>query len=162
MSDLQSKLGGGINRIQDSLQQGKQKLQTAQEVSQLNKLLQGKLDERGLAIFKLGEEVYKKIRKQEFQDQELAAITEQLERYDHEIYSIQAKLSELSNNNGDGQVCPSCQVTINHTDKFCGGCGAPVNNKTTDKETDTVPCQKCEVSVPTTASYCGCCGSKMQ
>jgi hypothetical protein len=29
MSDLQTRLGGGLNKIQDSLQQGKQKLQTA-------------------------------------------------------------------------------------------------------------------------------------
>ena len=33
MSELQTKIGGGLNKIQGSLQQGKQKIQVAQETS---------------------------------------------------------------------------------------------------------------------------------
>lgn len=161
MNDLQSKLGGGINKIQDSLQQGKQKLQTAQEISQIKKLAQSKMDERSMAIVALGEETYKKIRNAEINDSELLALGQPLLTIDQEIYQLQEKLSIMTKEAQSTQSCPSCQAPISENDKFCGGCGTPVAPKTTVTEGETVNCTRCEVPVPVTANYCGCCGNKM-
>jgi len=40
LSDLQTKLGSGMNKLQEGIGQGKQKLQIAQEIVQLKKGMQ--------------------------------------------------------------------------------------------------------------------------
>ena len=37
LSDLQTKLGSGMNKLQEGIEQGKMKLQVAQEIAQLKK-----------------------------------------------------------------------------------------------------------------------------
>lgn len=37
MSDLQTKLGSGMNKLQEGIEQGKMKLQVAQEIAQLKR-----------------------------------------------------------------------------------------------------------------------------
>lgn len=40
LSDLQTKLGSGMNKLQEGIEQGKMKLQVAQEIAQLKKGMQ--------------------------------------------------------------------------------------------------------------------------
>ncbi len=159
MSDLQTKLGGGINKLQDSLQQGKQKLQVAQEVSQIKKQLQTRLDERGTKIFKLGEELYKKIRNQEIHDDTLIESSNAIFQLDQEIYLLQEQLEEKNRTANNNESCPNCQAPVGVNDRFCGGCGSPVAVAQKVHE-ETAACPVCDVQVPVSANYCGCCGNK--
>lgn len=40
LSELQTKLGSGMNKLQEGIEQGKMKLQVAQEIAQLKKGMQ--------------------------------------------------------------------------------------------------------------------------
>ncbi|MGQ0512813.1 hypothetical protein ACT453_00945, partial [Bacillus sp. D-CC] len=46
MSDLQTKLGSGMNKLQEGIEQGKMKLQVAQEIAQLKKGMQVQMQKK--------------------------------------------------------------------------------------------------------------------
>ncbi len=158
MSDLQTKIGGGISKIQDGLQQGKNKLQTAQEVSQLRKTASDAATNRAKIIKQLGEMAYRLVRKGEVQHTELNEQAERVIQYDLELYHANRELEIQLRKESSGQTC-ECGAAISEEDTFCGSCG----NKVQVPETPslpTIPCAKCQEDIPEGAQFCGCCGTK--
>jgi RNA polymerase subunit RPABC4/transcription elongation factor Spt4 len=160
MSDLQTRLGGGLNKIQDSLQQGKQKLQTAQEISQYKKEIQDLSESRGDLILRLGEDTYRKIRTGEILDNHLREYFLSIAELDRKIFKAQNALEILSQKS-ETQTCTHCGAIIENGDKFCGSCGQKQEEKNvlTD-QTQLAICPACEEQIPTTAKFCPCCGSR--
>lgn len=158
MSDLQTKIGGGISKLQDGLQQGKNKLQTAQEVSQLRKAASDAATNRAKIIRQLGEIAYRLVRKGDVQHSELNEQAERIIQYDLELYQANKELELQLRRESNGQTC-ECGATVSEEDTFCGSCG----NKVQVPEptpVSTVPCTSCQENIPEGAQFCGCCGTK--
>ncbi|MGG1397300.1 zinc ribbon domain-containing protein [Bacillus salipaludis] len=161
MSDLQTKLGGSINKIQDSLQQGKQKLQTAQEISQLKRDIQEISEARSSLILKLGEDTYRRIRTGELQDPNLREYILDIAKLDSQIFKGQKALDVL-NQKSQSQACSNCGGTIENGDKFCGHCGQKQEDPhDVNDQTQLLACPTCEEQIPANARFCPCCGSHL-
>jgi hypothetical protein len=161
MSDLQSKLGGGLNRIQDSLQQGKQKLHTVQEMNQYKRVIQESSEKRAEIIIKLGEVVYKKIRSGEIEDADFKTIIQDVIKLDQLVYRAEVELEKLQEKSINNFSCPSCNTPILPGDKFCGACGSKVEEAKGEENVEKAPCPACEEQVPVHATFCGCCGNHL-
>ncbi|MBM7703991.1 zinc ribbon domain-containing protein [Metabacillus iocasae] len=157
MNDLQTKLGGGLNKIQDSLQQGKQKIQVAQEVSQYKKIIQDAGMQRAEILLQIGENVYQKVRSGELQHAELLQDVQAISTLDRKIYQAQQSISQLTQASALGALC-SCGAAITPADKFCGSCGSQVELQQTSIE-ETKSCSTCEEQIAVTANFCTCCGA---
>ncbi|MEH7107505.1 zinc ribbon domain-containing protein [Bacillus sp. JJ1764] len=161
MSDLQSKLGGGLNILQDSLQQGKQKLQTAQEISQYKKVLNDLSEARANLLLKLGEDTYRKIRSGELQDQTLGEYSQGIAEVDRKIFTSQKTLEQLNQASKEG-TCSNCGNSITPDDKFCGSCGQKQETYSElTNQVNMVTCPTCEEQIPADANFCACCGSRL-
>ncbi|WP_191991871.1 zinc ribbon domain-containing protein [Bacillus aerolatus] len=160
MSDLQTKIGGGLNKLQDSLQTGKQKIQSAQEISQYKRLIQETYLERNEILLQLGEEVYKKLRSQEIHSDEWAQKAASLSALDHKIYQAQQAIAAANAQSAISRTCPNCQNPITADDKFCGSCGTKVEIPSTETDVETKTCAHCEEQIPASALFCICCGVK--
>ncbi|RSL35379.1 zinc ribbon domain-containing protein [Salibacterium salarium] len=159
MSDIQTKIGGGVNKLQDSIKSGKQKLQNAQEVSQHRRIVQEASEKRSMEIHKIGEIIYKRNRLEEETDSELHANIAKIKELDIIMYQAQQKIEEFQQQEVEGRVCPECHTSVSEVDKFCGSCGTeiPMPTPTDDK---TKECHSCEQEIVATAAFCTCCGTK--
>jgi Double zinc ribbon len=162
MSDLQTKIGDGITKIQGSLQQGKQKLATAQEISQLKKTSAEAAAKRLELIVALGEEVYELVRRGELGLTRLTVSAQAIQEQDSIIYRVSKSISEINDKNEDSYTC-ECGAPLNANAKFCGGCGQKVEiqNKVHVKEY-TLQCLTCGEMNPSGSDFCGCCGNTIQ
>lgn len=161
MSDLQTKLGSGLNVLQDSLQQGKQKLQTAQEISQYKKLINDHSEARADLVLKLGEDAYRKIRSGELQDQKLREYFLEIAEIDRRIFNAQKTLEQLNQKSTAG-TCSNCGNPITPEDKFCGSCGQKQELPAElNKQVNMGTCPTCEEQIPADANFCACCGSRL-
>jgi len=61
LSDLQTKLGNGMNKLQEGIEQGKIKLQVAQEIAQLKKEIQVQLHKKTEVLLEVGQQIYVQI-----------------------------------------------------------------------------------------------------
>lgn len=161
MSELQAKLGGGLNKIQDSLQQGKQKIQTAQEIGQYRKIIQESGSIRGQALMQLGEEVYRKIRSGELHSENFSSSISSITESDVKIYQAQSAISLLNQKSGVEHACSTCGTAVTEADKFCGSCGSPVEISVQEEAAETAVCPSCEQQIPAHASFCTCCGTHL-
>lgn len=161
MSDIQTKLGEGLNLLQGSLQQGKQKLQIAQEISQLKKSLQEAIDQRANLMIKIGEHVYKMLRVSSLHDDTLAEMAQPLLDLDKQIYQIQQSLEKLNKTTATGNACSNCGSPVSENDRFCGSCGFKIESMNTVDHEKRIQCGTCSATVPSTAQFCGCCGVKI-
>lgn len=162
MSDLQTKFGGGLNKIQGSLQQGKQKLMTVQEISTTKKSLQEMGDQRANVMIKLGEETYKLIRNGIINNTTLTPIIQSIPEMDIKIFQFQQTLDLLNKKEQENSACTACGTQVTTDDKFCGGCGAPVESQPDPHTDEEKECTACSMPVPVMADYCGCCGVKFE
>lgn len=80
MSDLQAKFGNGMNKLQEGIEQGKMKLQVAQEVAQLKKITQEKLQAKTEILLELGQTTYMQLRNDEVRIEVLKGIVEPVTR----------------------------------------------------------------------------------
>ncbi|MGH1026678.1 zinc ribbon domain-containing protein, partial [Bacillus paranthracis] len=87
MSDLQSKFGSGMNKLQEGIEQGKMKLQVAQEVAQLKKITQEKLQAKTEILLELGQMAYMQLRNDEVRVDVLKNIIEPVQELDVAIYN---------------------------------------------------------------------------
>lgn len=161
MSELQTKLGGGLNMLQGSLQQGKQKLQIAQEISQQKKLINENAEKKAELLLKMGEMVYKKIRTGEIADGQLDTVAKEIIQFDQRIYQSQQTLAQLNMSSQQRQSCTSCGGPITTDDKFCGACGQKVEHAQATTRIETEACPVCEADVPVNTAFCVCCGNQM-
>lgn len=159
---MQSRFGEGLNKLQDSLQQGKQKLHTAQEMNQFKKVINETSEKRAEIILKLGEMVYKKIRLQEISDPELTKLSQDLFQFDQQIFRTEVELGKRTEKSNQHQhACSNCHNQILLGDKFCGSCGFKVEEVPVSEIIETKTCSICEEQVPVSAIFCGCCGSHL-
>lgn len=159
--DLKEKLGGGLNMLQDSVQQGKQKIQIAQEMSQYRKLIQERSEKRADMLLQLGEDTYQKVRSGEIQDQHLRDYTLKIVELDLQLFKAQEALEQL-NRKSATSTCSNCGSEIGVNDKFCGSCGqsqTPVSARMESE--DLAACPTCNEQVPMNANFCACCGSRL-
>lgn len=152
-------IGGGLNKLQDSLQQGKQKLKNAQEISQYKKIILENSERRADYILKLGEEAYRKLRSGEVQDHGLHDIVNDIAALDQVVFKAQKTLDAL-NQQEVQQACQNCNNPIGPNDKFCVSCGHKVETASTTEE-ETMTCPTCEEHVPANALFCICCGYRL-
>lgn len=160
-NDLQSKLGDGLSKLSGGIEQGKQKLQTAQEVSRLNRNVNELGQKKSKALLELGQLTYMKIRSGEITDAELVELTSNLVGLDKNIFTSIKKIAELNKSDDNQQACPSCGTVNGVNDKFCGGCGTKLE---AEKETSLIneeQCEHCEEMVPSGANFCPCCGQSI-
>ena len=161
MSDLQTKLGGGLNKLQDSLQQGKQKLQTVQEISQFKKEIQEFSELRSDLILKLGEDTYRKLRLGDLQDPQLHEYFHSIAELDRKIFNTQKSLESLDQKSST-TICTTCGASLSAEDKFCGSCGQKQEERTNlSDQTQLAVCPTCEEQIPADANFCACCGSRL-
>lgn len=158
MSDLQSTLGSGLNKIQDSLQHGKQKIQTAQEVSQYKKVLYEAGTERGELLLKLGETVYQMVRNGSLQHDEFRKYQQPITELDQKMFQAQQAIALLNAKNAEQHVCSGCGTVVTDLDKFCGSCGARVELPEEKPAQEMKACLSCEEMIPEEAQFCTCCG----
>ena len=161
LSTIQTKIGGGLNKIQDTLQQGKQKMQTVQEASQIRQAIDQLRQKRLESIVDLGNEIHKKVRLGSFHDEEFVGISSQIERVDKEIFALAKNLEQLQREESQSNHCSNCKNPIQSSDKFCGSCGNAVNIETKVEE-ETKVCLQCDEDIPETAAFCPCCGTVIQ
>ncbi|MFB5284754.1 MULTISPECIES: zinc ribbon domain-containing protein [Peribacillus] len=161
MNDLHEKLGSGLNKIQDSLQTNKQKFQNAQGINQHKRIIQEASLKRNEILLQLGEELYKKLRCNEIQSDELSNKVASLIDLDRSIFKAQQAITELNAYSTADHSCTSCGATITSDDKFCGSCGTKVELPEQAVVTETVPCQICEEQISVHAVFCNCCGTKV-
>lgn len=158
MSDLQSKLGEGLNKIQGSLQHGKQKIQTVQEISGYKKVIQEKAEARANLLLRLGEETYKKIRSGEIKDDSLNEFLTNIASFDKDIYQAQKSIESL-NLITESRSCKNCGTQVSNDDKFCGSCGQVQEMASVNMDQqEMVACPVCEEKIPSKSEFCVCCG----
>ncbi|MEH7386558.1 zinc ribbon domain-containing protein [Bacillus sp. JJ1521] len=162
MSNLQSKLGEGLSKFQDGIEQGKQKLQVVQEISRLKKEINEASTKKSMVLLEVGQATYQKIRNGEITDPELVELTVKLVGFDHHIYQANKKVAELNSRSADSNsiICSICQTPNSVDAKFCGGCGAKVEVATKVVLSGEETCVICEEAMPVDANFCPCCGTK--
>jgi NADH pyrophosphatase NudC (nudix superfamily) len=157
---LQTKLSGGVMKIQQSIEQGKQKLQIAQEINKCRNIIEETAGKRAEELIKLGEAVYRKIRLGEIQDPHLLSLSEVLVELDKVLYQTKEKMEKLLENQEKGNVCMHCKHPLSPGGRFCGACGQPVAQEEENSGQYTA-CPRCEQNVPYPADFCTCCGIKL-
>ncbi|WP_252502117.1 zinc ribbon domain-containing protein [Sporosarcina sp. Marseille-Q4943] len=156
---IQTKIGGGLNKLQDTIQTGKQKMQLVQETSQVKTEMEQIRQERIKLIIQLGNDIHLKIRKGLEKDENLLKLSALIERLDKEIYSKAKQLELLkAQQASDTASCSGCKNPVQPTDKFCGHCGEAVAQQKTSEETLEKACMNCETNITESAVFCPCCG----
>ncbi|MBH9968185.1 double zinc ribbon domain-containing protein [[Bacillus] enclensis] len=158
MSEFQTKIGGGLNKLQGSLQQGKQKLQTAQETSQYRKVVSDEAQKRVQLIIDLGELAYLKVRSNQLDDDEMRKSVEAIVSHDKEVFKAKKMISLLTARSANSETC-SCGSPITSDMKYCGSCGQKVEIMPESSEAER-ECGYCEQMIPVSAQFCTCCGRK--
>ncbi|WP_417898812.1 zinc ribbon domain-containing protein [Bacillus haimaensis] len=158
-NDLQSKLGEGLSKVQGGIEQGKQKLQIAQEIGRLKKSIAENSQKKSKILLEAGQVTYRKLRAGQIQDADLAQISEAIIGLDKQMYVATRQIAELSKTTQNGVVC-SCGTMNGMNDKFCGGCGAKMEQPAEIDLSTASSCSQCEEIVPVGANFCPCCGSR--
>ena len=156
---IQTKIGGGLNKLQDTIQTGKQKMQVVQETSQVKTEMEQMRQERMKLIIQLGNDIHLKIRKGLEKDENLLQLSGLVERLDKEIYAKAKQLEQLkAQQASDTASCSGCKNPIHPTDKFCGHCGEAVAQQQTSEDLVLRTCKNCETNITESAAFCPCCG----
>ncbi|MEK5204685.1 MULTISPECIES: zinc ribbon domain-containing protein [Bacillus] len=158
MSDLQSKFGNGMNKLQEGIEQGKMKLQVAQEMAQLKKITQEKLQEKTEILLELGQTVYMQLRDDEVRIDLLKAIVAPVQELDVAIYNTRRQISNLQRQEQKGEC--SCGGPLSLNDKFCGQCGKENELLLQSKNIEKEACSSCGEQIATEATFCPACGMK--
>ncbi|KNF09765.1 hypothetical protein CLPU_2c02170 [Gottschalkia purinilytica] len=160
MNDFKEKFHKGISTFQKELKEGKEKIQTSQEVMSLKLKLSEYEDERLNLIYSLGELAYKKMRENELKDTELENTVADITNVDKSIYSILKVIDEKTKSEKSVIIC-DCGEKLSHQDKFCKGCGMKLDSKEENETIEMISCSKCEEKIVSDSNFCGCCGAKI-
>ncbi len=158
MSNVDSRTSDGVSRFQDSIQQGKQKIQNAQEAAKAKKMISQLSNQKGKLLIDLGQAVYLEYRKGAFQHSEVANRASGIEEVDIAIHDYLVQLKEYSNSPQQTQTC-ECGTKLSDSDQFCPNCGTKVT-KQEEVEQDLKQCHNCQHDIPMDANFCSACGSK--
>jgi NADH pyrophosphatase NudC (nudix superfamily) len=159
MSDVQAKLGEGLNKLKDGIEQGKQKLQQVQETSELKRKVKEYSQKKAKIYLDLGGTVYQMIRNNQISNDHLVNISKAIVDLDKAIYQSVRKINELSESDQKLLKC-ECGAFTQATDKFCGACGKKNQQQEPVNEQSLVACKVCKIEILRSPGYCPCCGSK--
>ncbi|WP_410984257.1 zinc ribbon domain-containing protein [Bacillus cereus] len=159
MSDLQTKLGSGMNKLQEGIEQGKMKLQVAQEIAQLKKEIQVQLQKKTEALLDLGQKVYVQLRDSGVNEAELKQLVTPIQAFDVAIYQARKRIVELQKQQGEKATC-ECGGSLSISDKFCGSCGKPNPILAVESSEEKVACVSCNEHIAKSSIYCPVCGMK--
>ncbi|MEI4620728.1 zinc ribbon domain-containing protein [Bacillus pfraonensis] len=159
MSDLQTKLGSGMNKLQEGIEQGKMKLQVAQEIAQLKKEIQVQLQKKTEVLLDLGQKVYVQLRDSGVNEAELKQLVTPIQVFDVAIYQARKRIVELQKQQGEKATC-ECGGSLSINDKFCGSCGKPNPMLAVESSEEKVACVACNEHIAKNAIYCPVCGMK--
>lgn len=159
LSDLQTKLGSGMNKLQEGIEQGKMKLQVVQEIAQLKKEVQDQLHKKTEILLELGQQVYVQLRGNGVKEEQLQQLVIPVQHYDIAIYQARKRIAELQRQQGDKGTC-ECGGSLSLTDKFCGTCGKPNSMMIVEKHVETAACSSCNEQIAKSTIFCPVCGMK--
>lgn len=159
MSDLQTKLGSGMNKLQEGIEQGKMKLQVAQEIAQLKKEIQVQLQKKTEVLLDLGQKVYVELRDSGVNEAELKQLVTPIQAFDVAIYQARKRIVELQKQQGEKATC-ECGGSLSINDKFCGSCGKPNPMLAVESSEEKVACVSCNEHIAKNSIYCPVCGIK--
>ncbi|MDM5157310.1 zinc ribbon domain-containing protein [Bacillus sp. DX1.1] len=159
MSDLQTKLGSGMNKLQEGIEQGKMKLQIAQEIAQLNKEIQVQLHKKTEVLLELGQRVYVQLRDTGVKEEPLKKLVAPIQHFDVAIYQARKRIVELQKQQGEKATC-ECGGSLSISDKFCGTCGKPNPMLAVESSVEKVACVSCNEHIAKNSIFCPVCGVK--
>ncbi|UCZ52729.1 zinc ribbon domain-containing protein [Bacillus shivajii] len=158
MSDLQSKMGEGLSKLQGGIEQGKQKLQTAQQIHKLKQEQQKITNEKADLLLQLGEEVYRNIRRGDNEKTPYENQVNSIVERDHSLYQLGLQVEELQAQQEEHRC--ECGSAVQETDKFCGSCGKEVQQPSAENDEEQKVCPTCETENNGSHAFCVCCGMK--
>ncbi len=100
MSDLQTKLGSGMNKLQEGIEQGKMKLQVAQEIAQLKRDASANA-EKAEVLLEVGQQVYVQLRGSGVNEASLKEMIAPVQEFDVAIYQARKRIVELQKQQGE-------------------------------------------------------------
>ncbi len=159
LSDLQTKLGNGMNKLQEGIEQGKIKLQVAQGIAQLKKEIQVQLHKKTEVLLELGQQVYVQIRDTGVKEEVLKQLVAPIQEFDVLIYQAQKRIVELQKQQGEKVTC-ECGGSLSIGDKFCGTCGKPNPMLFVESNVEKVTCVSCNEHIAKGSIFCPVCGIK--
>ncbi|WP_459501884.1 zinc ribbon domain-containing protein [Bacillus sp. C1] len=159
MSDLQTKLGSGMNKLQEGIEQGKMKLQVAQEIAQLKKEIQVQIQKKTEVLVELGQKVYVQLRDTGVQEAELQSLITPIQDFDVAIYQARKRIVELQKQQGEKAIC-ECGGALSISDKFCGSCGKPNPMLRVESSVEKIACLSCNEHITKDSIFCPVCGTK--
>jgi hypothetical protein len=161
VSDIQTKLGDGLSMLKGGIEQGKQKLQQVQEVSELRKKVKEASQKKTKILLDMGQQVSLLIREGTLRHEGLERLTDSLVQLDPIIYRSNLKIQEISEKSSDTISC-ECGAPIQSGDKFCGSCGKKTVVPNVELTEERISCPSCQEQFPITSKYCSCCGTRME
>ncbi|MGH0543739.1 zinc ribbon domain-containing protein [Bacillus cereus] len=157
MSDLQTKLGSGMNKLQEGIEQGKMKLQVAQEIAQLKKGMQVQMQRKAEVLLEVGQQVYVQLRGHGVNESSLKEMIAPVQEFDVAIYQARKRIIELQKQQGEKATC-ECGGPLSMNDKFCGSCGNPNPMLVVENDGETANCISCDEHIDKNSTYCPVCG----
>ena len=159
LSDLQTKLGSGMNKLQEGIEQGKMKLQVAQEKEKKKKEVQVQLHKKTEVLLELGQQVYVQMRDTGVKEESLQQLVAPIREFDVLIYQARKRIVELQKQQGEKATC-ECGGSLSIGDKFCGTCGKQNPMLSVESNVEKVTCVSCNEHIATNSIYCPVCGIK--
>ncbi|MCY9692061.1 zinc ribbon domain-containing protein [Paenibacillus alginolyticus] len=160
MSDIQTKLGDGLSMLKGGIQQGKQKLQQVQEISELRKKVKDANLKKTKILLDMGQQAFQLVREGSLQDEKIKKLSEAIVQLDKTIYQANLKIQEISEISVDSKTC-ECGTQIHASDKFCGSCGKKVTVPEVVVNAEQTTCPACQEQISVTSKFCNCCGTRM-
>ena len=162
MPTIQEKIEGTVSKLQSGIEDGKSKIQTAQEISKYKRVSKEASEEKAILLFRLGELVYKKIRIGEISKEGLDDLISEIIIKDKEIFDNQKVIETLSSSQNSESFCVQCGSKILQNDKFCGSCGTKVEIKEELDQFSLSECKACSTVIAENCTYCPSCGTRQQ
>lgn len=148
-----------MNKLQEGIEQGKMKLQVAQEIAQLKKEIQGQLQKKTEVLLELGQTVYVQLRNNGVKEAELKQVVAPIQAFDVAIYQAQKRIVELQKQQGEKTTC-ECGGSLSINDKFCGTCGKQNPMLAVESSVEKVACVSCNEHIAKDSIFCPVCGIK--
>lgn len=159
MDNLGSKFQKGFSNVQKGIEDGKNKIQTSQEVLALKEEVRVFEEKRSSIIIDLGELTYKRIRENQIKEEALNNIALEILGLDKEIFSLLQIIEEKSKKEKDLQC--ECGSELTASDRFCKECGKKVELAVKKQSLHMVICERCQTENTAENNYCNCCGLKI-
>ncbi len=154
---MQNTIENGISKIEKGFEQGKNKMDSRKEISQLNKKLNELNSRKQQSLQELGSMVYNLVSKGLIENEEIKEKCNNIAGYQHLIYENKKEVENIKILK-EGFKC-ECGNTLYSDDKFCGNCGKKVEIQ--EEEVTYITCRRCETEINEEANFCPCCGIKL-